>query len=744
MNMPSSLPQSLTNRAAGAPIPWASLARATTPTLGAYVNVIRARKGLVIGLTLLITLIAAVAVNLMTPIYRASATILIEENRSKVFAFQDLVGVSPAGREFFQTQAEFIKSREVGSRVLQALGLTTNEYFDPRQRKPSKIALWLSQLPLIHDFAEPASPRSYTEEEVEEIALAHYKNNLDVIPVRLSQLVQIRYEGPDPFLAARIANQTAESYVTADLDARFNMQQVASKWLNERLDSLRKELEKSEKALQTYRESIGLISTPDTSMGGNIRQLDTTAEKLIIARIERSQAEQVYNQVRRGAPNRYEVPMVFNNPAVVTARAAEAIAEKKVADAAQALGSAHPVYQAALTELESARENTKRQSEGVIASIAKQYEVAKSTERALETALANSRESIQDINRKEGRLNVLERDVATNQQIYQTFLAKVKETDATSDFRNPIARVVDAAVAPLEPVKPAKPLVISLAAFLGALLAASIVIAMDQKTAVIRSTDEVLDKLNVPLLTATPKVTGKQLTDLARIQHHEPQSMFSEAVRSALTGVRLSLPNAEKAVIGVTSTLPGEGKSTLALSLAIEQARTKRTLLIEADLRKPAVGRMLELPSDRLGLTALLQGAPLEHCVQFAADLNLSIVVAGDHVKNPHDLLMSSRFVESLNALKARFDFIVIDTPPLEMVSDALPIGLQCTGMIYVVKAEETLIPLAKRGLERIQSARIQTLGIMLNAHNFERAGKYYGEYSAYGLYGKAPYGEKT
>src|SRR5690606_25420072 len=102
---------------------------------------------------------------------------------------------------------------------------------------------------------------------------------------------EIRFESPDPFLAAKIANQTAEAYITADLDARFNQQETASRWLNERLDSLRRELEKSERALQAYRESIGLIATPDTSMGGNIRQLDTTAERLILARIERAQAE---------------------------------------------------------------------------------------------------------------------------------------------------------------------------------------------------------------------------------------------------------------------------------------------------------------------------------------------------------------------------------------------------------------------------------------------------------------------
>ena len=196
-------------------------------------------------------------------------------------------------------------------------------------------------------------------------------------------------------------------------------------------------------------------------------------------------------------------------------------------------------------------------------------------------------------------MNVLERDVATNQQIYQTFLARVKETDATSDFRNPIARVVDPAVPPIVPVKPPKAQVVLLAALLGALLAAMTAIALDQKSAVIRSTDEVEEKLGAPLLVAAPMVDAKLAAELPRMQHDQPQSLFAEAMRSALTGVRLTLMHVDRPIVAVTSTLPGEGKSTVALNFAIEQARTKKTLLIDADMRKPSIAKMLGVPTPR-------------------------------------------------------------------------------------------------------------------------------------------------
>ncbi len=553
-------------------------------------------------LTLLITALAAVVVNLMTPIYRASVTLLIENNKSKIVSVEELYGVPAGSREFFQTQAEFMKSREVGSRVVDSLSLATHEDFDPRQQKPGKVEEWLSQFEPLRNFFKPSQQRLYTDEEAAELTLSRYKSNLDIVPVRLSQLVEIRFENPDPFLAAKIANQTAESYITADLDARFNMQQTASKWLNDRLLQLRVSLEESEKALQQYREKIGLVATPNSSMGGNVKQLDSAAEKLIQARIERGQIEQVYKQVAGKSSNRYEVPSVFNNPAVVSARAAVSTAEKKLADASQNLGQAHPEYKAAQSDLKVAEADLKRQAEGVISSISKQYEVARSTERALEQAVASSRGNIQDINRKEGEMNVLERDVATNQQIYQTFLARVKETDATSDFRNPIARVVDPAVPPIVPVKPPKAQVILLAAMLGALLAAMIAIALDQKSAVIRSTDEVEEKLGIPLLVAAPMVDAKLAASLPRMQHDQPQALFSESMRSALTGVRLALMHVDRPIVAVTSTIPSEGKSTIALNFAIEQARTKKTLLIDGDMRKPSIGKML-------GVTIQVQGS---------------------------------------------------------------------------------------------------------------------------------------
>lgn len=706
------------------------------PTFSAYLAIVRERKWLVLSTAAIVTALATVAVNVMTPIYRASATILIENAKRNVVSFEEIYGVPAGSREFFQTQAEFMRSREVGIRVIKSLDLVANPLFN--KDLPQDAAK-----PAEQQADQAAQGRGPTSQTLEERVLERYKENLDIVPVKNSQLVEIRFESPDPELAARVANQTAESYITADLDARFDMQQTASRWLNERLNLLRQDLEKAEDELQAYREEIGLVSTPGSTLGGNERQLDTSSERLIAARVERSRLEHVYSQVRRGAPNRYEVPEVFNNPAVADARAAVGAAEARMADVSGSLGSSHPAYRAARTELEQARANLRRQSEGVISSIQKAYETAVGQEKALQAEVAASKGNIQEINRKEGRLNVLQREVATNQQIYQTFLARVKETNATADFQNPIARVVDPAVPPILAVKPPKPQIILLAALVGALLGAAIAISREQKKAVIRNSDEVVDKLGAPLLVAVPKLVEEEAAKLPVLQQLEPQSLFAESIRSALTGVRLSLMHVQSPVISFTSTLPGEGKSTMACSFAIEQARTKRTVLVDADIRKPSIRRMLGIPEGQRGLTDLISGEPIQNCIVHLNDLNLSVVIAGSHkAKHSHDLLMSPRFGEVMSQLRQHFDMVVIDTPPLELVSDALPIGLQSTGLIYVVKANETLVPMVRRGLDRLAASNVNLLGVILNNHDFEKASKYYGEYTAYGeSYGQGYYG---
>lgn len=736
MNKPSSLPSGLAavrtwrTDAPGAPAtPESSLAPAHV------VRTLLARKGLFLAGTVVLAVPAILWILALTPIYRATAMVLIEANRGKVVSIEEMYAGASAHREHFQTQAEFLKSRDVSLRAVRELDLAKHPAFAPTGTGSAWLHGALSALRATR--GEPSAPASGDgEADVlqarEAAALAQVQRGLSVEPVRLSQLVRIGFESPDPALAARVANAIAEAYIRADLDARLRMTQTASTWLGEQLEQLRSKLEASERRLQAYRDSAGLVSSRGSAEGGNARQLEELSQRLVQARVARAQVEQVYAQLRAGTADRMNVPTVFNNPSVARAREAEGAAQRKLAEVRQRVGSSHPAYLSAVAELEAARADHHRQTDAVVASVEREYEVAKGTERALEAGIARARGQIQDINRKQMDLDTLEREAATDRQLYQTFLARVKETSATADFHTPVARIVDPAVEPLRPSKPPKGQLVALVLLASTLLSGTLTVWWERRRTLVRASDDVEPMLGAPLLAAVPRVARAQRGRLGRAVAEDRNSLFAESVRTALTGVQLSLLDVRCPIVAFASTVPGEGKSTIAVNFAIEQARTRRVLLVDADLRRPSVARLLELPGDAPGFTDVLRGEPSGRCVRHLADLNLHVLAAGALPESPLDLLTNPRLAQSLDALRGPFDLIVLDTPPIELVSDALLLARHVDGVVYVVKAADTPVAMIRRGLSRLRSAGVPILGVVLNAHDFDRAGRYYGDTAAH------------
>ncbi len=230
-----------------------------------------------------------------------------------------------------------------------------------------------------------------------------------------------------------------------------------------------------------------------------------------------------------------------------------------------------------------------------------------------------------------------------------------------------------------------------------------------------------------------------------RLINAKPDSMFAESIRTARTGVLLSNIDKPKKAILVTSSVPGEGKTVFAANIALAHSATKKTLLIDADMRRPQVSRNLGLAAGAKGLSNLASGtAALEDCVHRVEGTQLDVIPAGDIPPNPTELLLSQRFRDVLAELSQTYEIVLIDSPPVELVSDALVIAPLVTGTIYVVKAMETPYPLARKGLVRLQRVGASILGVTLNHVDFKKAQKYYGQYSAYGKYGYGDYGYKS
>ncbi|HMN79446.1 MAG TPA: GNVR domain-containing protein, partial [Burkholderiaceae bacterium] len=464
----------------------------------------------------------------------------------------------------------------------------------------------------------------------------------------------------------------------------------------------------------------------------------------------RSNAEQAFNQARSGEGRGYESsPAVVGNPVVQKAREAESAAERRLAEVGASYGTAHPIYANARSELDSARANVARQAQLVVASLQKEFNAARATEHSLEEALQRSRGTIQQLNRKDIEAGQLEREVETNRQIYQTFLARYKETTATSDLRLPNARLIDVAVPSLYPVKPNRPMIVAMSAIAGALVAALVVVALRRINNTVLRRADVEDRLRQPVLAALPRLQGERSRQRSREVMLQPDSVYSESVRTANTGVMLSMLDSRRKIVAISSSVPGEGKSTFALNFCLSLAQSTSVVLVEADLRRPTLARAAGLsepprqttakapPASGSGLTHLLAGTcPLDEALQTVPGSDLQCIVAGRRPQNPLMVLGSRRFEQLLDTLAERFEVVVIDCPPVQAVSDPLVIGRHATGLVFMVQGASTPLPLAAEALKRFASVGVPVLGVIVNAHDFEAAERYHGEYSGYGKYG--------
>ncbi|MGH8627203.1 MAG: GumC family protein, partial [Gammaproteobacteria bacterium] len=735
MNKPASIPPELVpaeGRYHGWPPSTLNLTQEETPEFVEHWRAIMLDKWTILALTVLVTVIAYVAVSQMAPVYQSSATVLIDSDRPNLVPIGDAYNSAVTYyKEYFQTQAEVFKSREVARRVVSKLELTEHPEFDPRQRSPSALENWMNEhLPaLAASYWKPVA--ALDKATLEAQVLKRFADGLSIEPVRLSQLVKVTFEAHNATLAAAVANATAEAYIQADLDALYRTSEKGEQLIYQQLADLKAKLDASERALQAYRDREGMLDNKSTVLSGAGRQLDELTGKLVEARLRLSEAEQAHNQVSAGEATNYEsVPAVVKSESVQRAKEIEAEAERKVAEVSQRFGPKHQKFLAASSDLSAARANTRRQIQNLAASVGREYEAARSTEKTIREALAQSKGTIQGLNRKEIELGVLEREAAANGQVYQTFLSRFKEVNATKYSQGSNARLVDSAVPALLPIRPAKARTVAIAAALSLFLGVIGSLLLKVLNNTVKTSGDVEAKLHQPFLAALPVVPGKAKQNVARAVLDHPYGPFAESIRTASTGVLLSALDTPRKIVVVTSSVREEGKSTFAMNLAFSQAKAKRVLLIEGDMRRPCFAKLMNLSGEQKGLSQLLSGAcTFEECL-LQVD-GTFVIPAGRIPPNPLELLASQEFRDLLAMLRDRCDMVIIDSPPVQLVSDALVIGSQSTGLIYVVTANKTPAPLARAGLKRIASANIPIFGVVLNAQDFKKAERYYGDYSS-------------
>lgn len=688
----------------------------------------------------------------LPPVYFAKTTLLIDSQRANVLSFQDVYQVDTRDRTYLRTQLEIFKSRAIASRVVDRMNLVDNPFFGVTglsdssskfnfQSMKNMLLGLIGKAPAIEDIKPEVIAGVETAEKEKKAFDARQRTinkvmeSLIIVPIYGTKLISIQAAAGDPTLAANIANELAEVYIESYLEAKLEVTQKASSWLSGRLGDLRQTLRESEQALQDYREREQLVDTGDVR-SIDVAELEQLTQSVVEATRIKNDAKALYAQISEnnfGIDRMLALPVVANNIVIQGLIESRASAKRLIADLSDRYGQKHPKMVSAISDLNQVEGELKLQVGNVAKGLKVSYLAAQDSERELKRQIANVKSRLQTVSRKEFSLRELEREVDANRQVYETFLNRGKETNETANLESVNARVIDVALPSEYPAKPEKKKIVMAAVLLSAFFAAGIILLLDWLDNTIKTPDDVEERLRVPLLGYLPldksnKDDSPFLGFLSDEKWH-----FAEAVRTVRTSYILSCLDKPAKVTVVTSTVPNEGKTTIALCLAHTLGQMEKVLLIDGDMRKPSIGKVLDISLLTPGLSNLIAGtAGLEECITRLPNSDVDIITAGVVLGNPLDLIAGDRFALVLSMLKEKYDRILIDSAPIQAVSDSIVIATHADALVYVIRSDGPSTPLIKKGLRRLSETRAKFSGVVLNQVDVDKMKKQSGYESEY------------
>lgn len=681
----------------------------------------------------------------LPPIYRATVTLLIEPRTQRVVQVQDVYDPSQGeSSEYFATQYELLRSRDIATRVVDKLKLAENDDFlaDTANqtaldsvRKRIDWQQWLPGLPK-QDLSKVD-----TAEQKRERAITMVQYQTIVQPVPRTRLVRVHFLSSQAALAQQVATALADVFIESGLESRLEATQRAGKWLTEKLSDLSAQLQRSEKALQTFRDQNQLVVV-GSNRGLVDQDVMQNSQRLRDAQRVKSELANTYAKISAAdgdANHLQKVTALLQDAGVQKAKAGMLDAEQALKAVEERYGRRHPQMAASLAVMQSAQRTFREQLLIAADGLKNQYELAAETERQASSSLATTTERIRQLDRKQYDLGVLEREAQSNRQLYDLFLQRFKETDSTSSFEPLSARVTDSALLPKSPILPDRSRIIVFSAFIGLLVGILLASLRHVLSEGLHSVEDLEAAVQVPLFGLVPTIGRVSATSVISQFRKDIRTPFAEGVRSILTAMRLAEVAGRKQCFVITSALPGEGKSSVAACLGLAMAASEKTLLLEMDLRAPSLRKPLGLPKQQAGVMETLTGsATLEQAIHIDTASGLHVLSVRQRPPNPSEIVGSSAFIALLAQLKERYDRVIIDSPPCLAASDALVLARQSDAVLFVARADVTAAAAVRRAVHQLRTIGAPLIGCVFNRVNVERNRDIYGHYQyAYRYYGK-------
>jgi len=715
-----------------------------------YVQTILRYIWRILGLTFFLTLLTALLVFSTSPTYTANVSLLIEAEQANILSIEEVYGLDSSRKEYFETQYEILRSRRIAERVVEKLSLHENYYFDSDVAKANK-SIFKRSIENVKSTIKSALPFLPQEEDVqlsdEEIlqgkkayATRLLMERTSVKPVRNTQVVEVFVDSPNPELSALLANTIADIYIESYLQAKLEMTEKATFWLNESLQGLREKLDEAEVNLTKFYEDNQVVDIDGvvTLVSDQVQEL---SEQLLDAQILLQRNQAIFDEVNRKGTDIDELsnlPEVLNHPSVQSVKREEVVIQSRVSELREVYGPKHPKMISANAELTSIKKSLRDQILNLVSGINSEYRTAQSKVAALSSDLEKAKAELRQLSTLDNQRKALQRDVDINQQLYDSFFTRLKETDQIGGFESANARILDKATAPSSPSAPRKGLILIAAVVLSFGFGAFMSLVLEALNSGIRSVDDVERKIGQRMLGLIPWENHKRKEHLPVRHFFDPSHhLFSESVRTLRTSLQLLNIDRSSKVTLVTSSVPKEGKSTVSVNLAFAIGQLKRVLLLDTDLRKPSVAKLFSLPGFQPGLANVVAGThTLDECIVRDEQSNIDILSAGTLPPNPQELLASEGFAKLMSKLREDYDHIIVDSAPIQAVSDSIVVSKYCDSLVYVVKADSTNVKQIKNGLSRFVEIGHRIDGVVLNQVDLRKSrttGDYAGFYDEYG-----------
>lgn len=713
-----------------------------------YLRVIYKRRWIAIPAFLVVFVIGSVNALRQTPIFQGRVQLLIEQESPSVTTLDQMFqssGDTWYNDDFYQTQYRILQSRSLAKKTIDTLGLWDAPKLGNGPEEKAQIsvtglvasgvqmAVSLVKKPFAPD--EPSAPepdRAAGETLAQSGRIDEFLGGVSVVPVRNSRIVEIRYTSADPKFAAAAANGVAKAYIQQNTELRFNTSKDTSDWLAGRLAEQRRAVEASDTALQTYRERNGAVSIADSASNIVVARLTDLNSALTKAKTERINKEASYNQLKSAESTGVidTFPKILANEYVQKLKSELADLQRQQAQLGERYGERHAEMIKIRTAIETADAKLRNEISKVVDSVRNEFQTALGEEQSLQSALDAQKGEALSLNRKGIEYGVLQREAESNRQIYENLLQRTKETSISSNRRTTNIRVVDEAEVPRSPISPNVQRDVMVAFGGGLFLAFGLAFLFEYLDNRIKTPQELKASLGVPFLGMVPVIgRGKDDRDPLLTGANIPAN-FAEALKAIRTNVLFSSAEEGMRSLVVTSAGPGEGKSVVSSNVAIALAQTgQRVLLIDGDMRRPRIHDIFG-SNQEPGLSNVLTGnAKASDAIRRSQVHGLWLLSSGHIPPNPAELLGSRRFADFMISLDQHFDWVVIDTPPVLVVTDSAIVANQVSGVVFVVSAEKTSRQAARTAVEQLDAASAHIVGSVLNRVDLIRNPYYYSSY---------------